>query len=309
MSDCCFHYSVRVMLVCDFVLATLWYTRGPCHPLTLFLCQFHCAIFCVAAVVLWTRRWKPSHMATGSRKLMWRNGSHKSIPLMTQYRNVDIAHELSDKDMFACLTRTDSGDESDCLCEHYCAPKPLDFDYDPYGAHEPTEDGWRTSCVSPPAPAGLPSTPQSSGQPYSTANTPQGSWVFRKHVFKQPDEPAACKTVVLETPAEPAAPKPSVPEIVLPVQCEITPKRLLLLLTEILSCIDEDVSSIRDGYTAWVMSDPSTTLERHLASRRSAEPIFREAHERRNCSPEPKYRFDNSVPDRLREQTRISILS
>ena len=50
------------------------------------------------------------------------------------------AHELSDKEMFACLTRTDSGDESDSLCEPSCAPKPLDFDNVPHDAHKPTDD-------------------------------------------------------------------------------------------------------------------------------------------------------------------------
>ena len=37
--------------------------------------------------------------------------------------------------MFACLTRTDSGDDTTVLANPYCAPKPLDFDYVPYGAH------------------------------------------------------------------------------------------------------------------------------------------------------------------------------
>ena len=41
----------------------------------------------------------------------------------------------------------------------------------------------------------------------------------------------------------------------------------------------------------------------------SAVPAFRKANERRNPSPQPKYRFDTSVPNRLLEQTRISSLS
>ena len=40
-----------------------------------------------------------------------------------------------------------------------------------------------------------------------------------------------------------------------------------------------------------------------------AVPAFRKANERRNPSPQPKHRFDTSVPNRLLEQTRISILS
>ena len=76
-----------------------------------------------------------------------------------------------------------------------------------------------------------------------------------------------------------------------------------------LSGYEEDVSSIRDGYTAWVKVDPAATLERHLVSSDSANPIFREAQDRRHSSPNPVYRFHNDVPNRLREQTRLSILS
>ena len=102
-----------------------------------------------------------------------------------------------------------------------------------------------------------------------------------------------------------------VPEIVHPIQHVITPKRLLLPHsdTEILTHNDDDISSIRDGYTAWVMSAATTTRERHMACKGGAEPTFRKANERRNPSPQPKYRFGTSVPNRLLEQTRISILS
>ena len=50
-------------------------------------------------------------------------------------------------------------------------------------------------------------------------------------------------------------------------------------------------------------------LVRHVARKGCAEPVFRMAYERRNLSPQPKYRFDTGVPDRLLEQTRISIQS
>ena len=81
-----------------------------------------------------------------------------------------------------------------------------------------------------------------------------------------------------------------VPEVIHPVQYGITPKRLLSphSVDKILSGIDEDVSSIRDGYTAWAISDPSATLERHLASKESAKPTCRDANERRHYfSPSP----------------------
>ena len=104
-------------------------------------------------------------------------------------------------------------------------------------------------------------------------------------------------------PDEPAALKLVVPEIVHPIQYRITPKRLLLPQsdTEILSYIDDDISSIRDGSTAWVLSDATTTRERHMACKGSAVPTFRKGNERRNPSLQPKYRFDTSVPNRLLE--------
>ena len=49
-----------------------------------------------------------------------------------------------------------------------------------------------------------------------------------------------------------------------------------------------------------MVSDTSATLERHRASKGCAEPVFRKAYERRSLSPQPRYRFDTSVPKRLR---------
>ena len=94
----------------------------------------------------------------------------------------------------------------------------------------------------------------------------------------------------------PAPSEPMVLEVIHSVQCGITPKRLLLPNSddEILSRTDEDVSSIRDGFSARAISDPSTTLERHLV---------------RRFSPQLKYCFDNNVPNCVLEQTRTSILS
>ena len=78
---------------------------------------------------------------------------------------------------------------------------------------------------------------------------------------------------------------------------------------EILSGYEEAVSSIRDGYTAWVKVDIASTLERHLVNLNSANPTFREAQDRRHSSPNPEYRVNNDVPNRLRENRRLSILS
>ena len=109
----------------------------------------------------------------------------------------------------------------------------------------------------------------------------------------------------------PAPSTPSVRDSIHPVQFGIFPNRLLLphLDDEILPGYEEDVSSIRDGYTAWVKVDPASTLERHLVSLGSANPIFREAQDRRHSSPNSECRFHNDVTDRLREQRRLRVLS
>ena len=63
------------------------------------------------------------------------------------------------------------------------------------------------------------------------------------------------------------------------------------------------------GCTGWVKVESASTLERHPVSLNSANPIFREAQDRRHSSPNPEYHFNNDVPNRLREQRRLSILS
>ena len=102
---------------------------------------------------------------------------------------------------------------------------------------------------------------------------------FRQRVFEQPDEPVA-----------------GIPSVIEPLD------------DEILSGIEEDVSSIRDGYTTRKMSDLAATLERHLVSEGSAKPIFRDRHDRRQLVTKPKCCFDNG-PIRLLVQTRPRTLS
>ena len=91
----------------------------------------------------------------------------------------------------------------------------------------------------------------------------------------------------------------------IPSNVETAPKRLLLQHSddEILSGIDEDVSSIRDGHTVWAISDPATTLERHLLSKGGAKPIYRDVHDRRHFSPQPKCCFDDKVPNHPSERS------
>ena len=121
----------------------------------------------------WTRRWwKPIWIPYGSSfqkacaeewelemhtsdDPIWECGYHWQ-DTSTWFRR---AHELSEKEMFACLTRADSCDESNSPCEPEIAPKPLDFDCVLHDAHKPTGNGLHTPYESPSAPPKLPSTP------------------------------------------------------------------------------------------------------------------------------------------------------
>ena len=70
---------------------------------------------------------------------------------------------------------------------------------------------------------------------------------------------------------------------------------------------EEDVSSIRDGFSAWVKADPETILKRHLFDAKGANPAFREAPVREHSPSNEEYRFDIDVPNRLTEPKRLSI--
>ena len=76
---------------------------------------------------------------------------------------------------------------------------------------------------------------------------------------------------------------------------------------EILSGYEEDVSSIRDDFTAWVKSDPETILKRHVVDSKGIYPAYREAPARRHSPSSSGYHFDNNVPNRSAEQTRRSV--
>ena len=164
-------------------------------------------------------------MAATSRKPVCQDGSKRYIPPMTRYRNVDIAgktpalglgvpREFSEKEMFACLTRADSCDGSESPCETCCASKPwisntslmvhinlLTMD-DTH--HSTRHQHHQVYLVRRSLPGSL----------IRMQKEAQGSWVFRRHVFKQPDEPAAVKPVVLGPLDEASPSKPIVPEIV-----------------------------------------------------------------------------------------------
>ena len=90
---------------------------------------------------------------------------------------------------------------------------------------------------------------------------------------------------VVESVDTPAPLTPCVHEPTHPVQFGIMPKRLPLphLDDEILSAYEEDLSSIQDGFTACVMADTESTLERHLLRKGGAKSINPDSHDRRHC--------------------------
>ena len=85
-----------------------------------------------------------------------------------------------------------------------------------------------------------------------------------------------------------------------PVQVCLLPKRFSLPYpnAEILSGCEEDVSSIRDGFSAWVKSSPETILHRHIADAKGAHPAFRKAPVRKHSPSKEEHRFDADVPNR-----------
>ena len=95
--------------------------------------------------------------------------------------------------------------------------------------------------------------------------------------------------------------KTRVRNIIHTIQFGIFSKRLSLPSpdAEIVSGYEEDVSSIRDGFSAWVKSDPETILKRHLVDAKGANPAFREAPTRKHSPSNEEYRFDADVHNPL----------
>ena len=59
----------------------------------------------------------------------WEHEVHTSDDQVQKRAWFRRAHELSEQEMFACLTCADSWDESDSPCEPYSAPKPTINDW------------------------------------------------------------------------------------------------------------------------------------------------------------------------------------
>ena len=75
---------------------------------------------------------------------------------------------------------------------------------------------------------------------------------------------------------------------------------------EILPGFEEDVSSIRDGFSAWVKTGLENTLRRHIVDVKGAYAAFREAPARKHSTSCQEYHFNNDMPNRLTEQKRLS---
>ena len=84
-----------------------------------------------------------------------------------------------------------------------------------------------------------------------------------------------------------------------PVQFGIFPNRLILPHPddEVLSDYEEDVSSMRDGYTAEVEADPRFYLRTPLCQFNRI-PSSMLAQDRRLSSPNLEHRFNGDVPNR-----------
>ena len=91
-----------------------------------------------------------------------------------------------------------------------------------------------------------------------------------------------------------------------PKQCSTFPGRLALPkpFEEILSGYEEGV---RDGFLTWVKADPETILRRHVVDARGLYPAFREEPARRHDPSFQECQFNDEVPNRLTEQTRLSV--
>ena len=86
--------------------------------------------------------------------------------------------------------------------------------------------------------------------------------------------------------------------IIHPKQFGTSPKRLVLpyLYEEILSGQEEGVSSIRNGFSVWVKTDPQTLVRRHVVDARGLYPAFREAPARRHDPSLLEYRLKTRCP-------------
>ena len=143
--------------------------------------------------------------------------------------------------------------------------------------------------------------------PCDVPSSPKSSW----QAVGESEAPTWKYTVTLESAVfweplgAPLLPKNRVCNFIHPKQFGPLPKRLILSYPdeEILSGYEEDVSSIRNGFSARLKTDFVTTLSRHTVH----VAAFREAPARKHSTSCQEYHFNNDMPNRLTEQKRLSV--
>ena len=148
-------------------------------------------------------------------------------------------------------------------------------------------------------------------QTWDAPSSPKSSW----QAVGGPDAPTwklsgtQGTSAFWETSGVPLLPKKHVCNYIHPKQYGPFPDRLKLPYSdeEILSGYEEDVSSIRDGFTAWVKTEFATILERHTGDNRKVNAVFREASARKHVTSCQEYHFNKDVPNRSPVQKRLSI--
>ena len=96
----------------------------------------------------------------------------------------------------------------------------------------------------------------------------------------------------------PLLPKNRVCNFIHPKQFGPFPKRLVLPYPdeEILSGYEEAVSSIRDGFSAWVTTDPENTLWRHIVDVKGANAALREAPATKHSTSAKSFTLTTTCP-------------
>ena len=127
--------------------------------------------------------------------------------------------------------------------------------------------------------------------PVKTSHT-RSPELQNRQSYRRPGETRATPRVSSEQPCDaPSLPKSS-------WQVGPFPKR---------SGYEEDVSSKRDGFSAWVKTDFVNTLGRHTVDVKGVTAAFRDAPARKHSASGQEYHFNNDMPNRLTEQKRLSV--
>ena len=187
-------------------------------------------------------------MVGTSRRLTWKSGSKKSPNALIRNHSIIGGTRVSHTTRLTTLAM-----RAKAIAGRVCAPNHSD----PVCLSVLVGDGWSASRELS-APPGHFSSAQSPPQSFPGANAPGPM-----------DTP-----VDVESLNAPAPSTPGVLEFIHSVQFGIMPKRLSLPHPDdaILCGYEEDVLSIQDTYTAWVMNDPEAVLDRLFVSKGNSVP-------------------------------------